>query len=99
MNTMIKAMIENGYLTTGNKIPMPKTKAATFISDEQSALMTSNYSKILGTPDNPYYYIESDDINDEFKGLDQYDKITGKPIVNELQEILRYKGIIWESTK
>ena len=98
---MIKAMIENGYLTTGNKIPMPKPKqkAATFISDEQSALMTSNYSKILGTPDNPYYYIESDDINDEFKGLDQYDKITGKPIVNELQEILRYKGIIWESTK
>ena len=96
---MIKAMIENGYLTTGNKIPMPKPKAATLISDEQSALLTSNYSKILGTSDNPYYYIESDEINDEFKGLDQYDKITGKPIVNELQEILRYKGIIWESTK
>jgi len=99
MNT-IKAMIENGYITTGNKIPMPKPKIAkTFISDEQSALMTANYSKILGTPDNPFYFIENDDINDEFKGLDQYDKITGKPIINELQEVLRGKGIIWESTK
>jgi hypothetical protein len=99
MNTMIKAMIENGYVTTGDKIPMPKPKITPLISDEQSALLTSNYSKILETPDNPFYYIEQDDLNDEFKGLDQYDKVTGKPIVNELQEVLRYKGIIWESTK
>jgi len=98
MNT-IKAMIENGYLTTGNKIPMPKPKSVTLISDEQSALMTLKYNIILGTPDNPFYFIESDDINDEFKGLDQYDKVTGQPIANELQEVLRGKGIIWESTK
>jgi hypothetical protein len=98
MNT-IKAMIENGYLTTGSSIPMPKPKSATLISDEQSALITANYSKILGTPDNPYYFIENDDLNDEFKGLDQYDKVTGKPVVSELQQILRGKGIIWESTK
>ena len=91
-NAIIKAMIDNGYLVSGDKVPTPKSKQAV-----ESDLI-DNYNKILDTPENPYYYIENDSLNDEFLGLEMYDKVTGKPIVNPLHETLRQRGIIWEST-
>jgi len=91
-NAIIKAMIDNGYLVSGDKVPNPKPKQAV-----ESDLI-DNYNKILDTPENPYYYIENDSLNDEFLGLEMYDKVTGKPIVNPLHETLRQRGIIWEST-
>jgi hypothetical protein len=91
-NAIIKAMIDNGYLVSGDKVPTPKPKQAV-----ESDLI-DNYNKILDTPENPYYYIENDSLNDEFLGLEMYDKVTGKPIVNPLHETLRQRGIIWEST-
>ena len=92
-NAIIKAMIDNGYLVTGDKVPTPKPKQYV-----ESDLLTDNYNKILDTPENPYYYIENDSLNDEFLGLEMYDKVTGKPIVNPLHETLRQRGMIWEST-
>ena len=86
-------MIDNGYLVSGDKVPTPKPKQYV-----ESDLLTDNYNKILDTPENPYYYIENDSLNDEFLGLEMYDKVTGKPIVNPLHETLRQRGIIWEST-
>jgi hypothetical protein len=89
-------MIDNGYLVSGDKVPTPKPKQAVEVME--SDLLTDNYNKILNTPENPYYYIENDYLNDDFLGLEMYDKVTGKPIVNPLHETLRQRGMIWEST-
>lgn len=96
-NLVITALIANGYLTTGNKIPnrnevLRKPLIGT-ISIEEANECTDNYSKKLCTNENPYYYIESDDINDEtgysIPGLDTYNRVTGKPIVTHLQNLQR----------
>lgn len=91
-NPVITALIANGYLTTGNKIALRLPHEST-ISTEEANECTDNYSKKLCTNENPYYYIESDDINDEsgysIPGLDTYDKRTGKPIVTRLQNLQR----------
>ena len=89
-------MIDNGYLVSGDKVPTPKPKQAVEVME--SDLLTDNYNKILNTPENPYYYIENDYLNDDFLGLEMYDNVTGKPIVNPLHETLRQRGMIWEST-
>lgn len=98
---IIPALLASGHLTTGNKIPnrngiLRKPLEGT-ISIEEANECTDNYSKKLCTNENPYYYIESDDINDEtgysIPGLDKYDKITGKPIVTQL-EALNYDWLM-----
>ena len=111
---IIPALLASGHLTTGNKIPklyntLTKHKNGNLrkplegtISIEEANECTDNYSKKLCTNENPYYYIESDDINDEtgysIPGLDKYDKVTGKPIVTHLQN-LQYDWMMRKACK
>jgi len=102
---IIPALLANGHLTTGNKIPnrngiLRKPLEGT-ISIEEANECTDNYSKKLCTNENPYYYIESDYINEEsysIPGLDKYDKVTGKPIVTHLQN-LQYDWMMRKACK
>lgn len=105
-NLVITALIANGYLTTGNKIPnrngiLRKPLIGT-ISIEEANECTDNYSKKLCTNENPYYYIESDDINDEtgysIPGLDKYNRVTGKPITS-MYEALDYEWLMRKACK
>lgn len=94
---IIPALLASGHLTTGNKIPnrngILRKPLEGSISIEEANECTDNYSKKLCTNENPYYYIESDDINNEtghsIPGLDAYNRITGKPIVTQLQNLQR----------
>jgi hypothetical protein len=100
-NLVITALMANGYLTTGNKIA-PRLPHESTISIEEANECTDNYSKKLCTNENPYYYIESDDISDEtgysIPGLDKYDKVTGKPITS-MYEALDYDWLMRKACK
>lgn len=98
---IIPALLASGHLTTGNKIA-PRLPHESTISIEEANECTDNYSKKLCTNENPYYYIESDDINDEtgysIPGLEKYDKVTGKPVVTHLQN-LQYDWMMRKACK
>jgi hypothetical protein len=97
---IIPALLASGHLTTGNKIA-PRLPRESTISIEEANECTDNYSKKLCTNENPYYYIESDYLNEEsysIPGLDKYDKVTGKPIVTHLQN-LQYDWLMRKACK
>lgn len=92
---IIPALLASGHLTTGNKIPnrngiLRKPLEGT-ISIEEANECTDNYSKKLCTNENPYYYIEYDDVNADDRysvpGLEKYDKVTGKPVMSLVESL------------
>lgn len=89
-NPVILALLANGHITTGANIAPRRPKVST-ISIEEANECTDNYSKKLCTNENPYYYIESDDVNAEDRysipTLDKYDRKTGKPIISRLEQL------------
>lgn len=87
---IIPALLASGHLTTGNKIA-PRLPHESTISIEEASECTDNYSKKLCTNENPYYYIEYDDVNADDRysvpGLDKYDKVTGKPVMSLVESL------------
>ena len=87
---IIPALLASGHLTTGNKIA-PRLPHESTISIEEASECTDNYSKKLGTNENPYYYIEYDDVNADDRysvpGLEKYDKVTGKPVTTLVESL------------
>ena len=87
---IIPALLASGHLTTGNKIA-PRLPHESTISIEEANECTDNYSKKLGTNENPYYYIEYDDVNADDRysvpGLEKYDKVTGKPVTTLVESL------------
>jgi len=87
---IIPALLASGHLTTGNKIA-PRLPHESTISIEEANECTDNYSKKLCTNENPYYYIEYDDVNADDRysvpGLEKYDKVTGKPVMSLVESL------------
>jgi hypothetical protein len=87
---IIPALLASGHLTTGNKIA-PRLPHESTISIEEANECTDNYSKKLCTNENPYYYIEYDDVNADDRysvpGLEKYDKVTGKPVTTMVEAL------------